>query len=392
LADWPDILAGRKPQQDPAALTVAELVNTFLTARRDKVNSGELTPRAWAEYHLASDRIVASFGRARAVADWRPADFGKLRATVAKTLGPAALSKFVALTKTIFAFGFEAELMAAPVRYGGAFDKPPKKVMRLVRHQRARRLIPAADLWKLLDAAGVQLRAMLLLGINCGFGQKDCSDLQRSALDVSAKWIDSPRLKTGIARRAPLWPETVEALSEVNRTRPDPRDLADPGCVFITSHGRRRHKPRQNKEGEEIRGLNLDAVAFEFRKVCTLAKVKAPGGPYTLRHTFRTVADEVKDQPAIDLIMGHADHSVSDYYREHVSDERLSAVVNHVRDWLLAGRPQGYLGQVHQKDYYWLARESVVRYDPKKDVLLVSGERYDGEQPLRHAKGESKGR
>ena len=32
----------------------------------------------------------------------------------------------------------------------------------------------------------------------------------------------------------------------------------------------------------------------------------------------------------------------------------------------------------------WLAAESVVRYDPKKDVLLVSGGRYDREQPLRH--------
>jgi hypothetical protein len=44
--------------------------------------------------------------------------------------------------------------------------------------------------------------------------------------------------------------------------------------------------------------------------------------------------------------------------------------------------------QKGQEDYYWFAEESVVRYDPKKDVLLVSGERYDGEQPLRHVKDE----
>ena len=35
---------------------------------------------------------------------------------------------------------------------------------------------------------------------------------------------------------------------------------------------------------------------------------------------------------------------------------------------------------------------SVVRHDPKKDVLLVSGERYDGEQLLRHVKDEKKDR
>jgi hypothetical protein len=46
--------------------------------------------------------------------------------------------------------------------------------------------------------------------------------------------------------------------------------------------------------------------------------------------------------------------------------------------------------QKGQKDYYWLRQETVVRYDPKKDVLLISGEQYDGEQPLRHVKVERK--
>jgi hypothetical protein len=45
-----------------------------------------------------------------------------------------------------------------------------------------------------------------------------------------------------------------------------------------------------------------------------------------------------------------------------------------------------------QKDYYWLAQQCFVRYDAKQDVLLVSGERYDGEQPLRHVKDEKKAR
>ncbi len=61
--------------------------------------------------------------------------------------------------------------------------------------------------------------------------------------------------------------------------------------------------------------------------------------------------------------------------------------------WELAAGKDGKVllrlkDQKGQKDYYWLAEESVVRYDPKKDVLLVSGGRYDGEQPLRHVKDE----
>jgi integrase len=55
---------------------------------------------------------------------------------------------------------------------------------------------------------------------------------------------------------------------------------------------------------------------------------------YTLRHTFRTVADEAKDQPAIDHIMGHESTHMSTQYREKISDDRLRAVTDYVRAWL----------------------------------------------------------
>jgi integrase len=57
-------------------------------------------------------------------------------------------------------------------------------------------------------------------------------------------------------------------------------------------------------------------------------------GFYTLRHTFRTIADEAKDQPAADFIMGHEVAHMSSVYRETISDERLKAVTDHVRAWL----------------------------------------------------------
>ena len=332
-----DLEAGRDPRPDREAVTVRDLVNAFLSAKRDRVDSGELTSRTWAEYHRACEQVVTTFGRERGVTDLRPTDFGKLRAAAAKRLGPVALHKFITLVKSLFAFGYNADLIVAPVKYGDQFDKPPKRTMRLEKARKNLRLIGAADLWKLIDGADVQLRAMLLLGINGGFGQKDCADLQRRSLAGRPGWIDAPRGKTGIARRVPLWPETVAALAELEKVRPAPKDEVDSDCVFLTMFGNR--WCRYVDRGGEKRGVALDATALEFRKLAKRVGVKVPGGPYVVRHTFRTVADAVKDQPAIDLIMGHAEHGVSQYYRERIEDARLEAVVNHVRTWLIAGKP-----------------------------------------------------
>ena len=63
--------------------------------------------------------------------------------------------------------------------------------------------------------------------------------------------------------------------------------------------------------------------------------LKRPGlNFYGLRHTFRTVADASKDQPAIDHIMGHSRDDMASMYREEISDQRLLDVVNVVHNWL----------------------------------------------------------
>jgi len=57
---------------------------------------------------------------------------------------------------------------------------------------------------------------------------------------------------------------------------------------------------------------------------------------YDLRRTFRTVADAAGDQPAANLIMGHADAAsdMPSVYRQSIGDDRLIRVAEHVRNWL----------------------------------------------------------
>jgi integrase len=262
--------ASRKPRPRPDdAPTVADVVNAFLTEKKNRVDAGELSARMWSDYYAASEAVVEEFGRGRAVADLRPDDFANLRAKVAGRLGPASVLNFVTRLRVLFKFAYDFGLIDVPVRYGSGFDRPPKKVLRLERARKGLRLAPAADLRKLIDAADRQLRAMILLGLNGGLGATDCSELPRSALALRPGWLDHVRPKTGVTRRFLLWSETAEALESVHRHRPDARDPADADKVFLTRYGVPwvRFIP-----GEDGKQTVVDSMTRQFTKLA------APGG------------------------------------------------------------------------------------------------------------------
>src|SRR5262249_23559635 len=126
-----------------------------------------------------------------------------------------------------------------PVRYGSAFQRPTRKAMRLHRARQGPKLFTADEVRRMIDAAGWRLKAILLLGINCGFGNADCGHLPLTAIDLDRGVIDFPRRKTGMPRRCPLWPETVAALREALARRSRPADPADGGFAFLTQKGLR---------------------------------------------------------------------------------------------------------------------------------------------------------
>jgi integrase len=173
---------------------------------------------------------------------------------------------------------------------------------------------------------------MVFLGINAGLGQSDCACLPLPALNLESGWLDYPRPKTGIDRRCPLWPETVQALQETVEKRPQPKDDADADLVFVTKYGKRwvRLSDHENVEDKAA----TDTVAQEFRKLTNKLGIDGARNFYAIRHMFRTVTDASKDQPAIDHVMGHARDDMASVYRESIDDDRLQAVVAVVHNWL----------------------------------------------------------
>jgi integrase len=320
-----DLHAGRTPRADPAAATLKDIANAFLNHKQSRVEVGELSLRAWQDYREACNLIVAHFGKQRLVADLNPQDFDGLRTRMGERWGPYRLGVVISRIRSVFKYAADNGLLTAPVRFGSNFKPPSQKTLRLHRASQGPKLFSAEEVRKLLAAANPTLKAMILLGINCGFGNSDCGHLPLSAVDLDRGVIVYPRPKTGMARRCPLWPETVEALREALSKRPVPRDPAGVGLVFLTIFGLPWGKEIDDNPLSKAFGSMLRKLGINGRKRL---------GFYTLRHTFRTIADEAKDQPAADYIMGHEVPHMSSVYRETISDERLKAVADHVRAWL----------------------------------------------------------
>jgi integrase len=317
--------AGRKPRPETEGLTVKEAANAFLRAKDALVDAGELSSRTWDEYKGMAGELVSHTGKGRLVADLAPDDFAGLRKKLAKKWGPHRLKKAIQYIRSIFKHAYESNLIDRPVRFGPDFKRPSMKTLRRHRAEQGPKLFTPEEMRRLLGAAGTQMKAMILLGINCGYGNSDCGNLPLAAVDLECGIIDYPRPKTGIPRRCPLWPETIDALKSVLAERKEPKDVNDAGLVFVTKYGK-----------SWAKAVADSPITKEMRKLLDAEGINGHRNFYTLRHTFRTIADEAKDQPAVDHIMGHEVQHMSSVYRERIGDERLQAVTDHVRAWLNA--------------------------------------------------------
>jgi integrase len=320
-----DLHAGRKPRPALESLTVKDLINEFLNHKKGRVQTGELTRRMFDDYKAACDLLIEQFGKSRLVDDLGPDDFSEVRNKLAGKWGPHRLAGTIQRIRSVFKFAFDEKLIGRPVSFGQSFKGPSKRTFRLERAAQGPKLFTQKEILELLAEAGTHLRAMILLGINCGYGNSDCGTLPLSAVNLETGWIDYPRPKTGIPRRCALWPETVDALKQSLAKRPEPKDSKDSGLVFITKYGM-----------SWAKDTSTNPVSQETAKLLRSLKINGRKGLgfYTLRHVFRTIADESKDQVAVDFIMGHADDSMAGHYREKISDARLKAVAEHVRGWL----------------------------------------------------------
>ena len=122
-------------------------------------------------------------------------------------------------------------------RFGDDFKPAPARAVRLAKSQRAALVFKPEELRTLLDKAGPQLKAMILLGANLALLPIDIARLRLDEIDADLTWIRQPRGKTGVAREAALWPETTAALKAAIAIRPGPAKPEDSVLLFLTEAG-----------------------------------------------------------------------------------------------------------------------------------------------------------
>lgn len=328
-AEKQDLHAGRTPRGTAGELTVRSLCGRFLTTKRALLEAGELSQQTLLAYSTRCQELGKVF-RSRFVSDLGPDDFQKLRNSWAKRgWGPKTIANAVNRVRVIFNYAMKNGLLTKPIIYGEGFKRPSAKTLRLHRASRGVQMFEPAEIHRMIAAASQPLRTMILLGVNCGFGNADCGNLPLRALDLDRGWVNFPRPKTGIDRRCPLWPETVQTLRDWLTVRPEPASDKSEGLVFITRFGAPWHKDSTESP-----------ISREAARLLKTLGITGHRNFYALRHTFETIAGESRDQVAVDFVMGHVPRAsdMSAAYRERISDARLQAVVDGVRAWLFGSK------------------------------------------------------
>jgi integrase len=311
------------------------LRNAFIVHKENRMKGSELSPHSYAEYFRTCERLIAHFGPDRRVDDLRPDDFEGFRKWLADGCNVVTLGSKINRFRVVLKYAFDNHLIDRPVAYGKAFDRPAAKSIRKARNEAGERMFEANELRRIIDASTQPLTAMILLGVNCGFGNTDVASLPESALDLDGGWVTFPRPKTQVQRRCPLWPETVASIREALAIRPRPKNPAPAELCFLTNRRTPFVRVQMSKANKE-RHVTINSLGRWFELLLQRLDINGRRGLgfYTLRHVFETSAGGSRDQVAVNAIMGHVDSSMAGAYRERIEDERLRDVANHVRRWL----------------------------------------------------------
>ena len=304
-------------------LSLKTLCNLYLDHQESRVTIGEIKWRQVNDQTILLRDFVKYMGSNRCISDISAVDLQNYRTKLIRAgKAPNTINNRIAAIKAVYHWAIDNQIVETV---------PNLKAIKKITSQRNERpTFTFEQIQRLLDYADTQMKAMILLGLNCGFGCTDCAELKWENIDLANSRVIFPRGKTGIRRNLKLWNETIQALQCV----PKIGEL-----VFYTVKGNSwvRAIRSIDKNGHD-KCTKEDAVSKQFSKLLKKAGITTEKGVgfYTLRRTAATLAARSGDPFAVQRLLGHADLKMASVYVQDVS-EQTDRVINNVRNLIIQG-------------------------------------------------------
>ena len=300
----------------PNLITMKELANRFLTVQQANWQNPKTTLRSYKDW---LGRFLKDNPKLW-VADFTIEKFAAWKLSLKKRdYSPESINHYLSAVRAMFTFAEDT----------GIIEKAPK--LKRVKNQarikaaaNTKPLYTLEELQKLHNNADLQLKTMILLALNCGFGPKDMKDLTWKHIDDNR--VTLPRSKTGICQTYLMWAETCLLLEEVRQERVERIARAakrgahrdDNGHIFVTKYWR---------------PWNKDAIGLQFNKLCKKAKVPCYGF-YRLRHCASTAMSLVATPHVQRKFMRHGQLQQQVVYT-HTPDTEVDMAITKAKAKLL---------------------------------------------------------
>jgi len=321
------------PQKElaPAVeISVKELANRFIATQQANWRSPKETLKSYKDW---LGRFIKDHPRLK-VANFSVEDFADWKVSLKRrNYSSESINHFLVAVRSMFRFAEDADLI----------EKGPK--LRRVKNEPTARpgskekpLYTTEQINALLEAADVQMRTMILLALNCGFGPKDLHDLTWD--DIDGDRITLPRSKTGVCQTYLLWPEAKALLEQI---------LAERSARFarLLKRGRRRTDDGHVFVTRFWKPWSKDAISQQFHKLCKKAGVECYG-IYRMRHCASTALSMVASPHVQRKFLRHSQLQQQVY--THTPDFEVDRAVLKARERLLgAGRATSNLGSGRER-------------------------------------------
>jgi hypothetical protein len=186
-----------KPKCSGDALSIKTLCNLYLDHQESRSMIGEIKLRHLYDQTSLLKGFVRFTGANRVVSDISTVDLQNYRKKLIKAgKSPNSINNRIAAVKAMYNWAVDNEII----------DHSPRlrAVKKITPQKGEKPTFTTRQIQALLEVANIQMKAMIWLGLNCGFGCTDCAELKWKDLNLENARVRFPRGETGIEKESPF--------------------------------------------------------------------------------------------------------------------------------------------------------------------------------------------